>query len=77
MKQQRAVPISTVSMGLTLLLCTGSLVSCASQPGREGRQIQATSGIEDPIRVLEARAELETLSPLRRVDDAIIRRLLQ
>ena len=77
MKQQRAVPISTVSMGLTLLLCTGSLVSCASQPGREDRQIQATSGIEDPIRVLEARAELETLSPLRRVDDAIIRRLLQ
>lgn len=76
-KQQRAVPTSTASMGLALLLCCGTLVSCASQPNREDRQLRATENIEDPIRTLEARAELETLSPLRRVDDAVIRRLLQ
>ena len=78
MKQRALVPISHASMGLVLLICSGTLVSCA--PARKARaalQIEATQSIEDPIRVLEARAELESLNPLPPVDDALIRRLLQ
>ncbi|MHA7812359.1 MAG: hypothetical protein ACX94C_03045 [Phycisphaerales bacterium] len=76
-KQQRAVPISTASMGLALLLCSGTMLSCASQGDRESVQLRATADIGDPVRALEARAELETLRPLKRVDESIIRRVLE
>lgn len=77
MKHRSLVPISHASMGLALLMCSGTLVSCAARPQRADRQIQATQNIEDPIRTLEARAELENLNPLPRAQDALIRRLLQ
>lgn len=77
MSKRTLVPISHASMGLAMLLCSGTIVSCSAQQERTTRQIVATEHIEDPIRTLEARAELETLNPLPRVDDALIRRLLQ
>lgn len=79
MKHRSLVPISHASMGLAMLLVvsSGTLLSCASPQARTNQQIEATENIEDPIRVLEARAELETLNPLPRVDDGLIRRLLQ
>jgi tetratricopeptide (TPR) repeat protein len=73
----KLVPGARVSMGLALLLCSGTLVSCSNKQTRASQQIQATSAIENPIRILEARAELETLNPLPSVDEALIRRLLQ
>lgn len=77
MSKRTLVPISHASMGLALLLCSGTIVSCSSQQERTIQQISATEHIEDPIRTLEARAELESLNPLPRADDALIRRLLQ
>ena len=77
MSKRTLVPISHASMGLALLLCSGTIVSCSSQQERTTQQITATEHIEDPIRTLEARAELESLNPLPRADDTLIRRLLQ
>jgi tetratricopeptide (TPR) repeat protein len=78
MKHRVLVPTSYAVLGLTVLTCSGMLASCApARHARTSQQIEATQNIEDPIRVLEARAELETINPLPPVDDALIRRLLQ
>lgn len=75
--QRRPAPISHASLGLALLACSGMLVSCSSPPKRTEQQIRSTQNIADPIRTLEARAELENLNPLPPADDTLIRRLLR
>jgi tetratricopeptide (TPR) repeat protein len=76
MKMPAPLPFRQAGMGLALLLCAGAPISCASQSTRTEQQVRATASIEDPIRVLQARAELETLKPLPAADDSLIRELI-
>ncbi|CAN0590024.1 unnamed protein product, partial [Laminaria digitata] len=69
--------IGRVGLGLMLLACAGAPISCASRPTRTDQQIQATGAIESPLRTLQARAELEALSPLPVPDETLLRRLVQ
>ncbi|MFG0244687.1 MAG: hypothetical protein ACF8MF_01375 [Phycisphaerales bacterium JB052] len=77
MKQLAPSPILRAGLGLTLLACAGVPISCTSSTTREQRQVDATSRIVDPIRVLEARAELEALNPLPAPREALLRRLVR
>ncbi|HSG65454.1 MAG TPA: tetratricopeptide repeat protein, partial [Gammaproteobacteria bacterium] len=77
MKHPAPSPILRAGLGLTLLVCAGVPISCASSTTREQRQIDATARIEDPIRMLEARAELETLNPLPAPSESLLRRLVR
>lgn len=77
MSRPALLPIRSAGMGLALVLLCGSCVSCASRTTRAQQQAQATASIDDPIRVLEARAELETLEPLAPADESLIRELVR
>lgn len=77
MKQLAPSPILRVGLGLTLLACAGMPISCASNTTRTQRQVDATAQIDDPIRVLEARAELETMNPLPAPSESLLRRLVR
>jgi tetratricopeptide (TPR) repeat protein len=48
------------------------LQACTSQTTKEERVVLATEHIENPIRTLEARAELETLGAMTRASDALL-----
>lgn len=74
---QRLSPIGRAGTVLLLLACAGTPISCASRPSRTDQQIQATTAIESPLRTLQARAELEALSPLPVPDESLLRRLVQ
>lgn len=77
MSRPAPLPIRSAGMGLLLALLCGSCVSCTSTTTRVQEQVQATASIEDPIRVLQARAELESLEPLTPADESLIRELVQ
>lgn len=68
---------SRACLALSLLASAGTLVSCASPENRATQQQRATQNIEDPIRALEARAELEAINPLKPVDESIVRQVVQ
>jgi len=53
-------------------LIVASLSACAHSPSSDQRIILATEHIENPIRALEARAELETLDPMTRASDELL-----
>lgn len=57
----------------TLACC---LVSCAPMRDNANPAIEATAHIRDPWRALEARAELETLTPARPAQEAVLRALV-
>ncbi len=77
MSRSAPSPIHHAGLGLVLLLSAGSIFSCATRATRTEQQLRATAAIEDPIRLLQARAELETLKPLPPADDALIRELVR
>ncbi|MBL4698353.1 MAG: hypothetical protein JKX70_05930 [Phycisphaerales bacterium] len=66
--------VGSVVGSVGLVLCI--LPACTAQQSNQQRVIRATEHIEDPIRTLEARAELESLETTQRVDDAIIKVIL-
>ncbi len=53
-----------------------SLPACTIEPTGDQRTILATEHIADPIRALEARAELEVLDPMSRASDALLRSII-
>ena len=69
--------LSRACLALTLLASAGTLISCASSETRATQQARATENIADPIRALEARAELESINPLPPVKEAIVRQIVQ
>lgn len=63
-------------LGLALIACAVAPLSCSATQTREQQQLRATEGIDDPIRALQARAELEALNPLPAPPEDLIRELL-
>lgn len=64
-----------VSFGLWVSLTSftlGSISGCSAHQTNPQRVISATAQIEDPIRTLEARAELELLSPSPQASDELL-----
>lgn len=58
------------------LACILTLTGCSSPQTNHQRLIRTTEHIQDPIRLLEARAELETLSPPDPIPQHIINAIL-
>lgn len=50
----------------------GSASGCSSTTSKQERVILATEHIEDPIRAIQARAELEAMNPWRHIDEGLI-----
>ncbi len=63
----------SISAFVGTLWATSLLPACAHHANQNNQRIiQATEHIKDPIRTLEARAELETLDPMPRASDKLI-----
>ncbi len=65
--------VNTCASIAIMLGSAGMLVSCSSRQTTEQRVRQVTAHIESPIRILEARAELESLSPMEPADQTVLR----
>lgn len=69
-------PMRPAGLGLAMIACAVAPLSCTARQTREQQQLRATEGIDDPIRALQARAELEALNPLPAPSEELLRRLL-
>lgn len=66
---KNALVITSIAGALAAL---GSASGCSSTTTKQERVILATEHIEDPIRAIQARAELEAMNPWGHIDEGLI-----